>query len=229
MRKIHIGGTPDQQREFLGTLDPGGASPTQQLRRRDHHHPAKSESSFSHISNRFALGYTYHDVLDTDQEDILARLSIYMLSNPSGAFGPLLRPLFTTATVPNTLITILLDWEDPFRWPGQLRQWVRVIREVVDGLDDDVKGVMEETMRGWRERKVGFGVEGVAARGGDAKTHAPPLGPGEWDEGLGVPLSVVCLNAEKEERMEKEYGWQEGDFDFVLQWMRCVLLKREFC
>jgi dynein light intermediate chain 1, cytosolic len=54
-----------------------------------------------------------------------------------------------------------------------------------------------------------------------------PLGPGEWEDGLGVPLSVICLNANKIERMEREFGWQEEQFDFVLQWMRCVLLKRK--
>ncbi len=144
-----------------------------------------------------------------------------MLSNPSAAFAPLLKPLFTAKTVPSTLVTVLLDWDDPFKWPRQLRQWVRVLRKVVEGLDQEIKEVMEETMKGWKEGRIGAGITG-----GEAKTVDAPLGPGEWEDELGVPLSVVCLNAEKQERMEKEYGWQEGDFDLVLQWMRCVLLKR---
>ncbi len=144
-----------------------------------------------------------------------------MLSNPSAAFAPLLKPLFTAKTVPSTLVTVLLDWDDPFKWPRQLRQWVRVLRKVIEGLDQEIKEVMEETMKGWKEGRIGAGI-----MGGEAKTVDAPLGPGEWEDELGVPLSVVCLNAEKQERMEKEYGWQEGDFDLVLQWMRCVLLKR---
>lgn len=63
--------------------------------------------------------------------------------------------------------------------------------------------------------------------GAEVKGDIVQLGPGEWEDELGVPLCVVCLNAEKQERMEREYRWQEGDFDFVLQWLRCVLLKRE--
>ncbi len=145
-----------------------------------------------------------------------------MLSNPSAAFAPLLKPLFTPKTVPNTLVAVLLDWEDPFKWPRQLRQWIRMLSAVVKELDHETKGVMEETMKGWEEGRIGAGI-----MGGEAKTVDAPLGPGEWEDELGVPLSVVCLNAEKQERMEKDYGWQEGDFDFVLQWMRCVLLKRE--
>jgi dynein light intermediate chain 1, cytosolic len=157
-----------------------------------------------------------------------------MLSNASAAFAPLLTPLFTAKKVPHTLVTILLDWEDPFRWPAQLRQWIRVLGTVVEGLDGEVKAAMNEVMKAWREKRVGVVAEGVPGRSGsvsgDSMTTADvlPLGPGEWEDGLGVPLSVVCLNAEKQERMEKEYGWQEGDFDFVLQWMRCMLLKREW-
>lgn len=141
-----------------------------------------------------------------------------MLSNPSPALAPLLKPLFTTKTVPNTLVTILLDWEDVFAWPRVLRQWIRLLRGVVGGMGEDIKTVMEETMKGWKERGAG---------GGEGKTAAEPNGPGEWENELGVPLVVVCLNAEKQEKMEKEHAWQEGDFDFVLQWMRCVLLKRK--
>lgn len=220
------GGTPDQQREFLSTLHPTSLSSTNRSRRN-----ARTIPKHVPISNRFALGYTYHDVLDTDDEDILARLSIYMLSDSSGAFAPLLKPLFTTKTVPNTLITILLDWGDPFKWPRQLRQWIRLIRSVVERLEDDVKLEMEEVMKSWKEKRVGLAGEsvGAATRGvTDDNPQVMPLGPGEWEDELGVPLSVVCLNAQKQEKMEKEYGWQEGDFDFALQWMRCVLLKRRF-
>ena len=28
--------------------------------------------------------------------------------------------------------------------------------------------------------------------------------------------------------LEKEYGWREEEFDFVLQFMRTILLKRSF-
>lgn len=158
-----------------------------------------------------------------------------MLSTPAPSFAPLLRPLFTPKTVPNTLIAILLDWSDPFKWPRQLRQWVRLLRSVILSLDEDTKIAMEENMTAWKERRTG--PDAPTAMPGSGKTtdtsseakQTPviPLGPGEWEDGLGVPLSVICLNANKIERMEREFGWQEEQFDFVLQWMRCVLLKRK--
>jgi hypothetical protein len=48
---------------------------------------------------------------------------------------------------------------------------------------------MHEVMTDWTDRKRG----GEAAGGASSSngTVLPP-GPGEWDEGLGIPLCVVC-------------------------------------
>lgn len=32
--------------------------------------------------------------------------------------------------------------------------------------------------------------------------------------------------ADKIEKLEKEFGWREEEFDFILQFMRTILLKR---
>jgi dynein light intermediate chain 1 len=124
--------------------------------------------------------------------DILARVSVYLLSNPSSSFAPLLRPLLTPQSIPETLIVILLDWSSPWTWVRQLCEWIRLLRSVLISLDDDTKIVMEEVMTEWRDRKRGLDAAsgaGVTSTGGPV---AIPLGPGEWDDGLGVPLCVVC-------------------------------------
>ena len=155
-----------------------------------------------------------------------------MLSNPSAAFTPLLRPLFTAITVPDTLVTILLDWADVFKWGSELRQWIRILKGALDGADEEVQNVMHETMEAWKVSKGGEGgfpgAPKIGSPTGDAKAQSIPLGPGEWEDALGVPVCVVCLNGEKQEKLEKEYGWKEGDFDFVLQWLRCVMLRRKY-
>ena len=157
--------------------------------------------------------------------DILARLSIYMLAEPSPAFAPLLKPLFNARTISNTLIVILLNWSDPHKWPRQLRQWIRLLRSVLITLDEETKIAMEDNMIQWKEKRRG--TETVPANQTNGAAVIPPLGPGEWDEGLGFPLCVVCQNAEGIDNLEKESGWQEEDFDFVLQVMRTILLKRK--
>lgn len=126
--------------------------------------------------------------------DTLARVSAYLLSEPSPSFTPLLKPLLTPQSVPETLVVILLDWSDPWTWIRRLREWVRLLRSVLVSLDDQTKIVMEETMTEWRDRKRGMDAHSTGAGGASSSggTVAIPLGPGEWDEGLGIPMCVVC-------------------------------------
>ena len=58
-----IGGTPDMQKEFLETLTSDTSKRPQDRQKRK---PL--------VANEFALGYTYQDVLDTDQEGEEPRL-----------------------------------------------------------------------------------------------------------------------------------------------------------
>lgn len=88
-------------------------------------------------------------------------------------------------------------------------------------LDDASKDVLEENIRMLQEKDRNLGGEGTTSM----ENVKIPLGPGEWDEPLGIPLCVVCQNADKIESLEKERGWKEEEFDFILQYLRTILLK----
>jgi dynein light intermediate chain 1 len=90
-------------------------------------------------------------------------------------------------------------------------------------LDDESKDVMEENIVEWRDRKRNTGIDGTTPA--SSNEPALPLGPGEWDEPLGVSLCVVCQNADKMQQLETERGWKDEQFDFVGQYVRTVLLK----
>ncbi|KAI9667162.1 MAG: hypothetical protein M1831_001339 [Alyxoria varia] len=212
-----LGGTADSQAEFLESLSP---EPPQQRRRPGDRAQSNKKPP---IANRFALGYTYQDILDADQDDILARLSIYMLAEPHPSFTKLLQGIFTPTTISNTLIVILLNWDSPWHWIRQVQDWVRILRTILNDLDNDCKDAMDENMKEWSERRKGVNDEGVS-NSSDANVSLPP-GPGEWDEALGVPVCVVCQNAEKIDNLEREHGWKDDEFDYILQYMRTVLLK----
>lgn len=166
--------------------------------------------------------------MDAEQEDTLARLSLYLLHTPSTAFASLLKPLLTPSSIPHSAIVMLLDWSEPWTWLRQLRAWIRVLRQLMLSLDDDCKYALEDNMKLWREGKAqaSFGlstaVEGVSTSEDDVQI---PLGPGEWDSPLGLPLIVVAQNASHIETLEKERGWKDEEFDFILQYLRTVLLK----
>ena len=92
---------------------------------------------------------------------------------------------------------ILLDWSEPWNWVRQIRGWIQFLGEVLRSLDDDTKNVMEETIHEWQQgRKGGAMAYDTAGRGttGSETSTIIPLGPGEWDEALGMPLCVVCYN-----------------------------------
>ncbi|KAK3903990.1 dynein light intermediate chain-domain-containing protein [Staphylotrichum tortipilum] len=216
---ILLGGTVDSQREFFETLS------NNDLRRALDRNSSTSRAP--PVANSFALGYAYYDVLDADQEDTLARISLYTLTNPSPAFASLLHPLLTPRSIPNTLIVVLLDWSQPWKWMRQLREWILLLRTVLISLSDGSKETMEEVMLAWRDRGRGGGTNldgSTAVPVGDSEVDIP-VGPGEWEDALGLPLCVVCQNAEKMEYLEKTQSWKEEEFDVVLQFMRTVLLR----
>jgi hypothetical protein len=62
-----IGGTPESQREFLDTLSSDASNP--QLPNE------KRRGKVAPVANEFALGYTYQDVLDADQEGAVMNCS----------------------------------------------------------------------------------------------------------------------------------------------------------
>lgn len=50
-------------------------------------------------------------------------------------------------------------------------------------------------MIGWRDRgRGGNSLDGVGTTTATENDVSLPLGPGEWEEALGLPLCVVCQN-----------------------------------
>lgn len=213
-----LGGTPETQREFIESLSSSEGRRT------------FDRQKTPPVANNFALGYTYYDVLDADQDDTLARVSLYSLSQPSNEFASLVSPLLNAETVPHSAIVILLDWSQPHQWLRQVWKWIQVLEEVMGRVDAESRNEMEEIMASWKERGRGGaainldGTPTAAGTSGDGDGLLP-LGPGEWSEPLGLPLCVVCQNAQKMEFLEKNKGWREPDFDTVLQYLRTILLR----
>ncbi|OTA99994.1 hypothetical protein M426DRAFT_324647 [Hypoxylon sp. CI-4A] len=212
-----LGGSVDSQRDFLE-----GLSSTDGRKNID-----RNNQKTPPIANSYALGYTYYNVLDADQEDILARISLYLLTSPAPSFTSLIKPLLTPQSIPNTLIVILLDWSQPWSWLRQLREWILLLRTVIMSLSMECKETMEEVMNSWRDRgrtggSVNLDGTGAVAAEGDVVL---PIGPGEWEDALGLPLCVVCQNSERIDYLEKTQSWKEEKFDLVLQYLRTILLK----
>jgi len=69
------------------------------------------------------------------------------------------------------------------------------LRTLLTSLDGDCKEKMEEVMLSWRDRgRGGHSLDGGGSSGTVDGDVSLPLGPGEWEEALGLPLCVVCQN-----------------------------------
>lgn len=210
-----LGGSSQTQKNFLDTL----ASDV----------PKKNQDRYKKrppIANAFALGYTYQDVLDADHEDTLARLSIYLMSDSSPVYAPLLKPLLTPGFMSESLVVVLLDWNEPWSWLKQLRRWIAMLLDVIKTLDKEADAISERVMQEWQQKKRGNTSYDLMNASSSNESHVVlPLGEGEWDLPLGLPLCVVCHNSDRIASLEVEHGWREEDFDFVLQSLRTVLLR----
>lgn len=181
---IILGGSPDTQKDLLETLASDAPKRNQDRHKRK---PV--------VANEFALGYTYQDVLDADHEDILARLSIYLLSEPSLSFAPLLKPLITPQSIPESLLVLLLDWTEPWLWVRQIRYWVVLLKSIISSLDAASTQATEQVMKEWQQRKRGVSTYDTgSSTAGSENNVTLPLSQGEWDEPLGLPLCVICHN-----------------------------------
>lgn len=182
-RIVLLGGSPTTQREFLEVLNSRSQRRGQERQRQK---PA--------IANDFALGYTYQEVLDADQEDVLARLSIYTLQSSTPGFSSLIEPLLTPNAIPDSLLIILLDWSEPWSWVVQLRDWIRLIQETMLKIGADSKIAVQEVMQDWEQQRRGGSYDMGLTNSPPEPDITIPLGPGEWGEPLGLPLCVVCHN-----------------------------------
>ncbi len=113
----------------------------------------------------------------------------------------LLKPLLNSPrTLSNTLVVVLLDWTEPWLWLRQLHTWIHLLRQLLESLDDERQDAMSELMTSWRNRGRGgsgssggvYKSEGGSRVGSTTEEISIPLGPGEWDDPLGLPLCVIC-------------------------------------
>jgi dynein light intermediate chain 1 len=70
---------------------------------------------------------------------------------------------------------------------------VRLLRVLLVSLSPECKAKMEEVMIRWRDRGKGTALDGGGSLSSEGEVSLP-LGPGEWEDALGLPLCVVCQN-----------------------------------
>ncbi|KAF4548281.1 Hypothetical protein D9617_29g006570 [Elsinoe fawcettii] len=207
-RHLLLIGSPSTQHDLLTLLFPPPPPTRRDTRPRQ-----------APLANTHALGYTYRDLRSSDNEDVLARVNIHTLPSPSLAFAPLLTRLFTPSSIPHFSAIILLDWSQPWRFIPDLLAWIKLLKASLAPMETESQHLLEDNNAAWLKRRDEDAQTSIT----DGVTRTP-LTAGEFDDPLGLGVTVVLGNVPAMETLEKQ-GWREGEFDFVLQFLRTGGLK----
>ncbi|KAJ2723221.1 hypothetical protein GGI07_002790 [Coemansia sp. Benny D115] len=222
--------------------DPGGAATATGLVGVLGDATAPLDSVTALSKHDLSLSYSYMDVRDEDNEEILARVGIYQLASDRAADRELLRFVLDARSVGDTAAVVVLDWSKPWRFVKSLLRWLDVLNQAVEEVCseagtrpsgwtagraavDECRERLERFVQAYAESDdatADAGRERVAAAAADVLL---PLGPGVLEANLGVPLVIVCTKADAMDQMERARGFREEDFDYIQQVLRAVCLR----
>ena len=101
---------------------------------------------------------------------------------------------------------MLLDWNEPWLWVRQLRDWITLLRDIRSSLDNASNDIMDEVMKEWQQRKRGVSTYDTGGSGTGSEGNVTlPLSQGEWDEPLGLPVCVVCHNVRIYQQQHRQW------------------------
>ncbi|KAI0029036.1 dynein light intermediate chain-domain-containing protein [Vararia minispora EC-137] len=148
----------------------------------------------------FALGYDWADVRDED--DTLARLSVYTVPSSARAYTSLV-PHFLPPRAPlaHTVIVIVLDWTRPWTFIEDLLTWLGWVEAWAKG-DASREGVIareenRERLHNYLQHYTEPSADPIPATASAMEGTALPLGPGTLTHNAGgVPIVVACTKAD---------------------------------
>ncbi|KAJ1665871.1 hypothetical protein IW140_002952 [Coemansia sp. RSA 1813] len=109
-------------------------------------------SAISLSKHDLALSYSYMDVRDEDNEELVSRLGIYQLASDKTTDCELLRFVLDVRSFPNSAAVIVLDWSKPWRFVKSLLRWLNVLSRAVDMVKEDTGGreaTSQKSPGGW--------------------------------------------------------------------------------
>ncbi|KAI8581467.1 hypothetical protein K450DRAFT_231451 [Umbelopsis ramanniana AG] len=93
--------------------------------------------------NELALGFTYVEVADDENEDTIARLALYQLGLSAPEYLPLLNFAINTHTIADSMIVLVLDWSKPWNFIETLQRWIKVLEGLIDNVCKEGKAQSE--------------------------------------------------------------------------------------
>ncbi|KAJ2558490.1 hypothetical protein EV175_000760 [Coemansia sp. RSA 1933] len=105
-------------------------------------------SAISLSKHDLALSYSYMDVRDEDNEELISRLGVYQLASDKTTDRELLSFVLDARSFPDTAAVIVLDWSKPWRFVKSLLRWLNVLSRAVDLVKEDTGGREATSQKG---------------------------------------------------------------------------------
>ncbi|CAO3634134.1 unnamed protein product [Cunninghamella blakesleeana] len=83
------------------------------------------------VANNLALGYTYVDIQDEENEAV-ARLGFYQLGLSATEYLPLLKFAISADTLQDSMVVLVLDWTRPWEFLESLQRWMNVLNHIIN-------------------------------------------------------------------------------------------------
>jgi len=105
--------------------------------------PTSVDNLDEDTKNELALGFTYVEVADDENEDTIARLALYQLGLSAPEYLPLLKFAINTNTLADSMVVIVLDWSKPWEFVESLQRWIKVLEELIENVCKEGKAQSE--------------------------------------------------------------------------------------
>ncbi|KAJ1795581.1 hypothetical protein LPJ59_004263 [Coemansia sp. RSA 2399] len=105
-------------------------------------------SAISLSKHDLALSYSYMDVRDEENEELISRLGVYQLASDKTTDCELLKFVLDARAFPDSAAVIVLDWSKPWRFVKSLLRWLNVLSRAVDVVKEDTGGREATSQKG---------------------------------------------------------------------------------
>ncbi|KAJ8325582.1 hypothetical protein O5D80_005791 [Batrachochytrium dendrobatidis] len=189
------------------------------------------------------LSYSYMDIND-DENDAVARIGIYQLTDDP-VYHSLLDFALTNENIWDSLAIITLDWSKPWLFIKSLNSWLGVLESRIKYLSQsnrtaiqELKNQLEMHVRGYTESAATInrilGSTTDLFESAQSEPHnqnsfglpdslSLPLGSGVLNKSIGLPIVVVCCQAEILTDHERDY--KEDKLGYIQQTLRTICLS----
>eukprot|EP01091_Cochliopodium_minus_P007050 TRINITY_DN1698_c0_g1_i1.p1 TRINITY_DN1698_c0_g1~~TRINITY_DN1698_c0_g1_i1.p1 ORF type:complete len:462 (-),score=117.18 TRINITY_DN1698_c0_g1_i1:86-1342(-) len=178
------------------------------------------------ITKGMGLDFSYDDVYDKSQ-DLIGRINYWRLEGDD-LHKYLISFVINEQTIENSLIIITLDLSTPWNLVESLNKWLKISSEAIENA---LNKLPEEKKQQFQQRMVTLFQSYIDPQHTEenssttTNTHTAPLTEGALLENLGIPILVVLCKAENSEKLEKENGYKDSEFEYIQQHLRRITLK----